>query len=240
MTRPRILLVPTLTELEWLIKPELEQWAEVASFDLPGVGDEPAAERLDLDAIVGRALAELDRTGWDSCFIVGDSHGIRTAVGAATSWPGDVLGMALGHARLTDRTEGERPPLNKAVWDAMNQLLKNDASGFIRHGLTQLTQGSMGDELARKMTERVPIDAARTAFEEMRSRTGLIEEPLRALAVPLLFAKHEGCIASTEEGWQDAVAAFPAARTVAVPLAPTVSPEFAAALHSFCMEPVRA
>ena len=42
MDRPRVLLVPTLTEVEWKIRPLIEEWAEVASFDAPGVGDEPA------------------------------------------------------------------------------------------------------------------------------------------------------------------------------------------------------
>ena len=37
MDRPRVLLVPTLTEVEWKIRPLIEEWAEVASFDAPGV-----------------------------------------------------------------------------------------------------------------------------------------------------------------------------------------------------------
>ena len=44
MERPRLLLVPMLTEVEWVIRPLLEEWAEVASYDAPGVGDEPAVE----------------------------------------------------------------------------------------------------------------------------------------------------------------------------------------------------
>src|SRR6266511_5871205 len=95
MPRPRILLVPSLTELEWLIKPQLEQWAEVASFDAPGVGDEPRPERFEREGVIQRALAELERTGWDSCFMACDSHGIPTGVGAAAAWSGQVLGMAL-------------------------------------------------------------------------------------------------------------------------------------------------
>jgi hypothetical protein len=38
MRRPRILLVPHFSELDWRIKPLLEEWAQVASFDAPGVG----------------------------------------------------------------------------------------------------------------------------------------------------------------------------------------------------------
>jgi hypothetical protein len=41
MPRPRILLVPHFSDLEWRIKPLLEGWAQVASFDAPGVGGEP-------------------------------------------------------------------------------------------------------------------------------------------------------------------------------------------------------
>jgi hypothetical protein len=61
--RPKLLLVPEFTELEWTIKPLLEKWAEVISFDLPGVGDEPPAERLDREAVVERALEKLDQRG---------------------------------------------------------------------------------------------------------------------------------------------------------------------------------
>jgi hypothetical protein len=63
-----------------------------------------------------------------------------------------------------------------------------------------------------------------------------IGEVLRRLDVPLLFAKHEGCLASTDEGWEDMLAAFPDAQTVSVGQAPTVSADFAEALRSFCLE----
>ena len=57
MDRSRLLLVPSFTELEWEpIRPQLEEWAEVASFDLPGVGNEPGAERLDREIVVNRGL----------------------------------------------------------------------------------------------------------------------------------------------------------------------------------------
>jgi pimeloyl-ACP methyl ester carboxylesterase len=233
---PRILLVPSITELEWLIRPQLAEWADVASFDAPGVGNEPRSERLDREAVVQRALTELERHGWDACFIAGDSWGNATAVRAASVWEGRVTGMALGHARLSDRSEGDRPPVNRVVWDAMGQLLQNDYSAFIRYGLTQLTQGSIGDELAKQMLERIPMDIARAAFETILSEPEPIEDDLRALDAPLLFAKHEGCLSATEEGFEDAVVAFPEAHTVSVPEAPTVSADFADTLRSFCME----
>jgi hypothetical protein len=236
VTQPRILLVPSLTELEWLIKPQLEGWAEVASFDAPGVGDEPRPEKLDRDAIIRRAVLQLERRDWDACFIAGDSWGNATAVRAASEWDGTVLGIALGHARLSDRADGERPPVNRVVWDAMGQLLQNDYAAFIRYGLTQLTQGSIGDELAKRMLERIPMDIAQAAFETILSDEGGIQDSLPELDAPLLFAKHEGCLSATEEGFEDAVAAFPDARTVSLTEAPTVSAEFADALRSFCLE----
>jgi hypothetical protein len=239
MDRPRILLVPSLTELEWLIKPQIEEWAEVASFDAPGVGEEPRPERLEREAIVNRALVELERCGWDACFIAGDSWGNATAVRAANEWDGKVIGMALGHARLSDRTNGERPPVNRVVWDAMGQLLRNDYSAFIRYGLTQLTQGSIGDELAERMLERIPMDIAQAMFEAMLDDPEPIEDSLRKLNMPLLFAKHDGCLSATEEGFTDAVAAFPDARTVSVAESPTVSAEFADALRAFCRDASR-
>jgi hypothetical protein len=236
MERPRILLVPNLTEVEWLIRPQVEQWAEVASFDMPGVGNEPPPKKFDREEAVQRTLLELERREWSSCFMAADAHGIPTMVRAAAAWDGEILGLALGHARLSDRSLGERAPVNRAVWEAMGQLIKNDYGAFIRAGLTQLTQGSIADELGKQLLDRVPMYVAQAAYENIMSDTESIEPLLKELDVPLLFAKHESCIASTEEGWEDAVAAFPEAETISVPLDPAVSPDFAEALRSFCSD----
>ena len=56
------------------------------------------------------------------------------------------------------------------------------------------------------------------------------------VALPLLFAKHEGCLVASDEGFEDAVTAFPNARAMAVPEAPSVSSDFAQALRAFCDE----
>lgn len=45
-----------------------------------------------------------------------------------------------------------------------------------------------------------------------------------------------GCLGSTDEGYEDIVAAFPDARTVSCPEACEVSPAFAQALREFCAE----
>lgn len=233
--RPRLLLIPLLTEVEWLIKPELEEWAEVASFDAPGVGDEPPAETFGRDAIAERGLLELDRRGWDSCVLVADGSAIATAVRLVRTRPEAVDAVALGHARLSDDMEGERAPRRREIFEAFGQLLQLDYGNFVRYGLAQATHGSYGEELAKRMLERVPREIGKAAWEMVMQEGERFDVVLRNLDVPFLFAKHEGCLGETDEGFEDAVAAFPEARSVSVPEAPSVSPEFAAALRSFVM-----
>src|SRR5947199_9287013 len=99
MARPRLLLVPSFTELEWTVRPALEEWADVASFDTPGVGGEDLPFELDLeldqsraellaqwrDAAAARALAEIDRHGWADFVLVTDASGGPTAVRVAAA-----------------------------------------------------------------------------------------------------------------------------------------------------------
>jgi hypothetical protein len=234
--RPRLLLVPLLTELEWAIRPQLEEWAEVASFDIPGVGVEPPVDRLDRTAIVDRALVELDRRGWDSYILVCDGSALPTGLHVAHTRPEAVEAMALGHARLCNRLGGERPTYNRAVAEAFGQLADTNYKDFVRYGLTQVTHGSIGDELAERMLERVPIETGRAVWRMSLFDPEPFDPILRELAVPLLLAKHEGCLGATEEGFAEAIAAFPGARAVSVSHAPSVSDEFAAALRRFCDE----
>jgi hypothetical protein len=167
VTRPRILLIPEFTELEWAIKPRLEEWAEVASYDPPGVGGEPPADQLDREAIVARGLQELDRRGWDRCFVASDGWGIATAGLMSLARPDAVAGLALGHTKLSYRREGERAPVNAAVWAAMRELIGKDHEAFVRYGAAQVTGGSIDEELAEQMIERFP---ARTAHGRLMGR----------------------------------------------------------------------
>jgi hypothetical protein len=240
LARPRLFLIPLLTELEWVIRPRLEQWAEVATFDVPGVGDEPAVQPLDRQAIIDRALVELDRRGWDSYVLVCDGSALPTGVRVAHARPEAVEAMALGHARLVHRMEGDRPTVNKEVMEAFAQLGESNYADFIRYGITQVTHGSIGDELAARMLERVPLDVGRAVWEMNLRDPEPFEHLIREVDVPLLFAKHKGCIGATEEGFEDAVAAFPRARVVSAPEAPSVSMEFADALRDFCLDLSRA
>jgi pimeloyl-ACP methyl ester carboxylesterase len=235
MDRPRLLLVPEFTELEWAaIRPRLEEWAEVASYDPPGVGDEPRAEELDREVIVSRGLQELDRLAWEDCFLATDSWGIPSAVRLALARPDAMLGLVLGHAKLSHRREGDRPPINGAVFEAMTELIRTDHEAFIRHGIAQATGGSVSEDLADRMIERFPRDLLLTGWEAITREDEEFTDLLAQLDCPLLFAKHVGCLGSTEEGFEDAVAAFPQAKTVAVEDAPLSSEEFADAMRQFC------
>lgn len=209
---------------------------EVASFDPPGVGDEPRADRLDREVIVNRGLEELDRLEWDACFIATDSWGIPSALRLALARPGAVLGMALGHAKLSHRREGERAPINGPVFDALTELIRTDHEAFIRHGIAQATGGSIGEDLAERMIERFPHDLLVSGWEAITRDNAEIGDLLAQVECPLLFAKHVGCLGSTEEGFDDAAAAFPQAKTVAVEDAPLSSEKFADALREFCEE----
>jgi pimeloyl-ACP methyl ester carboxylesterase len=234
VSRPRLLLVPEWTEIEWAIRPLLEQWAEIASFDIPGVGEEPPADHLDRRAVADRGLREIDRRAWDSCFIVADGWGIASALLIATAKPEAVRGLALGHMKLSYRREGERAPLNKEVYAALTHLVETDHEEFLRHGITQATGGSIDEERAARMVERFPREMIKPGWEAITRDDTDIAGLLSQLDCPLLFAQHKGCLGSTAEGFEDAAAAFPQAKTISVPDAPLASPEFAEALREFC------
>src|SRR3954453_20213925 len=138
MSRPRLLLVAEFTELQWSIKPLLEEWGEGLSYDLPGIGAEPLPAGIrDVGGLtrglgVQPGLEKLDQAGWGRCFLVADGWGVANAVGIAAARPGAVAGVALGHAALSYSREGERAPINTEVYDAFTQLINQDAPAFVR------------------------------------------------------------------------------------------------------------
>jgi pimeloyl-ACP methyl ester carboxylesterase len=227
MERPRLLLVPSITELEWRIRPALEEWAEVASFDPPGVGSEPPSDKQLTEAVCVRGLAEIDRRGWDSCFVAADEFGTAAAARLAATRPEAVSGLALGHACLSY----EANVVKGEIMGALTQLAEADYRTYARH-LTQATRGAYDDELVERFIERVPQEFARVEF-----RTGdPIGRWLLEAGVPLLLAEHRDCLAFTADGFQEAVAAFPEAPTLSTVQKPSASPEFAEALRSFCAD----
>jgi pimeloyl-ACP methyl ester carboxylesterase len=241
MTRPRILIVPEITELQWEIRPQLEEWAEVASYDPPGIGDEPPPEdptpevirERFREAIIERGLAEVDRLGWDGFFIAADSWATVSAAHIAERRREDVLGLALGHASLSLARSGERPVYNPEVYAAVTELINKDTTAFLRYGIPQATHGSIDEALAEKIVERIPAELLVDGWEALTA-----DEPFGEILVgldcPMLLAKHEGCLMSSDEGFEDAVAALPDAETITVPDAPCVDAGFAAAMRTFC------
>lgn len=234
MARPRILLVPTITEVEWAIKPLLAEWAEVASFDAPGVGSEPVTETTQA-AIVARGLSEIERRGWEDCVIVGDEAGAVQAVRIAGARPSVVRAIALGHPALSFKRTGPRPGLNGQVFDALMQVARTDYRSFVR-ALCQLTQHAYDDEMADRYMERVPQEVALGYLGHMLGVMDAehLELTLRSLQVPMLLVEHRGCLGWTAEGFEDAAAAFPEAATASVEIKPSCDPEFAEILKEFC------
>ena len=242
--------MPSFTELEWGIRPQLEDWAELVTFDVPGVGGEPLPAGVGIDpdhasesisrwraAAVDRALEEVDRRAWERFVVVGDAHGAPTAVRLAQARPSSVAGLALGHASLSSSTEGPRAPMRSGVWDALVQLARQGNETFVRYGIAQMTRGGIDEDLAAQMIERFPDTELMTAtLEALGQEPEPIGDDLAALDVPLLLAKHEGCLGRTDEGFEDIVAAFPGAQTVICPETCTSSPAFAEGLKRFCAQ----
>ena len=145
MTRPRILLMPTVCEVEWKIKPQLEEWAEVASFDAPGIGaDRPGSEgQLPMTAagIVERGLGEADARGWRSFVLVGDEVGAAQAIRLAARRPGAIEGLVLGHPARSLSAKGPRAPLNGDVVSAVVQVARTDFRSYVRALLADVAGG---------------------------------------------------------------------------------------------------
>ena len=238
MDRPRLLLVPMLTEVEWVIRPLLEEWAEVASYDAPGVGDEPAVENPGSEATGRRGLEEVDRRGWDSFIIVADEFGVAGASHLAVAAGDRVRGIALGHARVSNAIDGPRPALNREVLHGLQSLLRTDPRTFVRQlfKLTggEQTQGGYGEGIADEWVRRVPMEIA-APFYDARVEEGVaMGERLATLDRPMLFAQHKGCLLFTEEGFDDAVAALPDARVFRCNEKPSTSADFVPVLREFC------
>jgi hypothetical protein len=245
MDRPRLLLVPQLTELEWVIKPQLEEWAEVATYDAPGVGDEPPIEGLEQlmsDAVARRGIDEIARRGWDGCVVVADEFGVAGATNLLAAAPELVQALAIGHARVSNELEGERAPMNREVFAGLTALLRADTRTFIRQ-LFRLTggetmEGGYSEKLVGQYLERVPIELLAPFWDSRPEHGNKIGEQLRAAEVPLLLAKHKGCLLYTEEGFEDACRALPHAHSVSLSEKPSTTPEFAQVLEAFCRERV--
>jgi hypothetical protein len=232
-----------MTELYWLVRPLLEAWAEVASYDPPGVGTEPPAGGPALDAIASRGLAELENHEWPRCVVAADVQGGVAAITLSRVARERVAGLALGHATLSHRRHGPRAPLYPGADAAMRRMMTVDYRSAVRQEVAiwdPRRGGGAGpppDELVDRIIERLPASTAIAlldALDQEAEAAGDLEPTLRQLRLSLLLAKHEGCVSHADEGFEDAVAAFPDAQTVACSVRPSASEEFAAALREFC------
>lgn len=245
MAQPRLILVPNFTELEWVIRPRLEEWAEVLAYDPPGFGEEPISDR-DRERVLAeggmrelvarRGLEKLEELGWDRYFLVADGEGNGAAALIAARRPEAVAGVVLGHACLDYSMEGKRPAVGGEVWAALRALLDRDYDGFVRTGIVQLTGGNYADELAQRIVERADREIAEALWEAIRTEPVDIGALLARVEAPLLLIEHLGCLMFTEEGFKDAAAAFRGASTYSFPEPATISEAFAGALRSFCAE----
>ena len=241
-SRPQILLVPSWSEVQWAIKPRLEEWADVASYDPPGVGAEPPGEGTLPEAIVARGAAEIEERDWTNCIVVGDDFGSVFATLVAAAARPRVVGLALGHACLEHRLGGERPTMSTELLEVGRRLLDIDFRSFIRQdvGVWDSRPGysvESADELVDELVRRVPRDHARRLMDELEAgieEGGASLEPfLRELDLPLLLAEHHDCVMFTHHAFEDITSAFPDAPTIATPASPCLSAEFADALREF-------
>lgn len=221
-----------------MIRPLLEEWADVACYDAPGVGDEPAVDDFGSAAVARRGLDEAERRGWDRFFVVADEFGVAAATHLAVAAPESIAGLALGHARLTNSLGGDRPAVNREVHEACISLIRNDPRMFVRQ-LFNLTGGEdivggYDEEMVDGFLARVPLDLLLPFWETRTFEGERIGDRLAQVTAPMLLAQHKGCLLYTPEGFDDAVAAFPQTPTVTCAQKPSTSPEFADVLREFC------
>jgi hypothetical protein len=238
MERVRLLLVPTLTDMEWVIKPLLEEWAEVASYDAPGIGAEPPVDDFGVEAIARRGVAELDRRGWESFVLVADEFGLPAASHIAVQAQSRLRALVLGHARLSNATEGPRPAINPEVLSGIRTLMRTDPRSFVRQMFRMTAgEGLMGgyaDDMVDEYMRRVPPTLGIPLYDTVAIDGKDMAQRLTHLTVPVLLAQHKGCLMFTEEGFEDAVAAFPHGTVVRCTEKPSTSGDFVMVLREFC------
>ena len=166
---------------------------------------------IDRDVVVRRALAEVERLGWDSYFVAGDAWGSATAAMVAAANPEPVRGLALGHATLHFDTEGARPAVNGQVVAAIDaaapdgpQLVRALRAHTVHPG--RVRPGDRRPEMVRRFPATEVVSRVWEMHVEQAEPIG---DLLRQLDKPLLIAKHEGCLVFTAEGYEDLFGSFP-------------------------------
>ena len=231
MSRRRLLYVPIAAALEVERFLAAVDWAEVASFDVPGAGARKASPPGGVAGAVAAALERLDELGWERCGVVCDSHGQAAAVELALSHPGRVEAICIGHAAAGYTHTGPRAALNPPIHDAARQLLEPDFRSVGR-AVTQLTQGIADEATVDAWIAAVPQETAKHILLELSEAEPALATRLRNAEMPVVLGRHKGCVMWTEEGFADAAAALPRAHSVVCEGAPTQDPAFLAAARA--------
>jgi hypothetical protein len=230
--RARLLYVPIFAAFEAAqLRQAVGGWADVESFDGPGAGVRADEDPGGPEDMAAAGAARLDELGWDRCVLVCDSHAQPSGIELAVRDP-RVAAAAISHAVARYSTEGERPSLNAAVYDAAAQLLETDYRSF-GHALTQLTQGAIDEAWVHRFTAEVPRETAQRRTMALRDAVELVAR-LRDEDLEVLLAGHSGCLMWTREGLEDAAAAVPHAHVVEFDAVPLSDPGYHAALRELC------
>src|SRR5215208_8451727 len=178
MMRPRLVLVVSMSPLEWRIREQLEEWADLAV--------------LEREA---RLPDELDARDWDSCVLVGDEFGVLNAMALAEQAPERVAALAIGHACLYG-PRAHQHDVEPEIWDAYKSLARLDYRSFAR-SLTHESAGSYGDDIVDQFLETIPHERLLenlALVDELLEHGSELEPMLRRLNRPLLFAHHTRCL----------------------------------------------
>ena len=228
--RPRLFYVPIAAAFEAERVAEQVDWADVESCDSPGAGAARGSEPRGVAGVVDSALARLEELGWESCCIIGDSHGQAAAIEVALARPERVLAVGISHAAAHYRLEGERPAMTPAVHDAAARLLDTDYRSFAR-AITQLTLGLADDEWIERWIAEVPQPVTQSVLGELSDRQPDLVARLADSELPVVLGQHLGCLMWTPEAFADARAALPHARAVRCEGIPAQDDAFLAAVR---------
>jgi hypothetical protein len=229
--RARILFVPIFAAFE--ARPFAQQaaeWAEVESFDSPGTGARRDEEPGSVEDVAAAGSERLDQLGWERAVVVCDSHAQGAGIELALRDP-RVAGIGISHAAVRYSTEGERAPLNPAVYAAAAQLLDSDLRSFGR-ALTQLTQGKFDEEWVDDFLATVPRRTAQVRASQLDGHE--LVARLTGTELEVVLGCHVGCLMWSREGFDDAVAAVPGAVPVECESVPLSDEGFVVAMRELC------
>lgn len=230
--RARLLYVPLFAEFEAAtLRDAVADWGEVESFDGPGAGARAGEAPGGPESVAAAGAAHLDALGWERCVLVCDSHAQAGGIELALRDP-RVAGIAISHASARYGPGGERPALNRSIYEAVRRFLATDYRSFAR-AMTQLTAGVLDDAWVESFVAQVPRATAEARTAGLPDGLELAIR-LRGEELEVLLAAHRGCMMWTPEAFEDAVAALPQARAVEFESGPLSEPGYHVELRELC------